>query len=356
MSDRTEAPTPRRRQDAREEGRVARSMELNAAAALLVGGLLLRGPGKGLVNIFEDQILTSISALPTVNITDAWLRQMAFTTLTGVLPGLGLVVLGLMVTGVAISVGQSGLIWVAKRKNFDLGRINPLEGLKRMFSVRGLVELLKALLKLGVVGYAAYGFLRSHATDLIQLSQLDVPGAASLLAGMAMALTLRVGAVYAILAVADYAYQRWDLMRNLRMTKQEIKEEIKRSEGDPFYKGRIRQQQRRIARMRMMANVPKATVVVTNPTHLAVAIQYSPEMNAPKVVAKGADVLAKKIISIARAHNVPVVQNIPVARAIFKTIEVDQEISPELYVAMAEILAYVFRIRRPAATVEPAGS
>jgi flagellar biosynthesis protein FlhB len=152
-----------------------------------------------------------------------------------------------------------------------------------------------------------------------------------------------------ILAVADYAFQRWRFMRQLRMTKEEVKEEFKRSEGDPFLRGRIRAQQRKIARTRMMSNVHKAKVVITNPTHFAVAIDYQAEsMRAPRVLAKGAFNVAQKIVDIARENNIPVVQNVPLARALYKAVEVDQEIPPEMYVAVAEVLAYVYRLRQPA--------
>ena len=153
------------------------------------------------------------------------------------------------------------------------------------------------------------------------------------------------GELYLILAAADYAYQRWDMYKNLKMSKEEIKQEHKRSEGDPMLKGRIRSMQRQMARGRMMQNVAKATVVVTNPTHLAIAIEYHEGMKAPKVLAKGPYRVAERIVKIAKENNIPVVQNIPVARAIFKSIDIGQEISSDLYLAMAEILAYVYKIR-----------
>jgi flagellar biosynthetic protein FlhB len=162
---------------------------------------------------------------------------------------------------------------------------------------------------------------------------------------MCIDLTMRIGGMYLVLAVADYAYQRWDLYKNLRMSKEDIKEEHKRSEGDPLLKSRVRGMQRQMARGRMMANVPKATVVVTNPTHLAIAIEYQEGMRAPKVLAKGPYRVAERIVKIAREHNIPVVQNIPLARAIYKTIELGQEVSPDLYLAMAEVLAYVYKLK-----------
>jgi flagellar biosynthetic protein FlhB len=196
------------------------------------------------------------------------------------------------------------------------------------------------------VGLVAYGFLRSNVSSILVMIQTDFRSAIEGWAGLAMSLIFRVGATYLALALADYAYQRWQYMRSVRMSKEEVKEEMKQSEGDPILKGRIRQQQRRMARMRMMASVPKADVVITNPTHFAVAIQYDQMMMpAPKVLAKGAHLIAQRIVEIARENEIPVVQNVPLARALYRTVEIDQEIPPDLYMAMAEVLAYVYKMK-----------
>jgi len=198
---------------------------------------------------------------------------------------------------------------------------------------------------LGWVSWIAYSFLRSRFFELASFTQFDLNVAIDSFVEICVSLAIRVGSMYLVLAVADYAYQRWELYKNLRMSKDDIKQEMKRSEGDPMLKSRIRGMQRRMARGRMMANVPKATVVITNPTHLAIAIEYHEGMKAPKVLAKGPYHVAQKIVQIAKENRIPVVQNIPLARAIYKTIEIGQEISPDLYLAMAEILAYVYKIR-----------
>jgi flagellar biosynthetic protein FlhB len=242
-------------------------------------------------------------------------------------------------------MGQTQFLWASKKIGFDAKRLNPLEGFKRIFSKHGLIELLRSLLKLGLVSWVAYGFLRTNADQLILLLQHDLTTSVSKFVGLAISLTIRVGGMYLILAAADYAYQRWELYKNLRMSKEEIKEENKRSEGDPMLKSRVRGMQRQMARGRMMANVPKATVVITNPTHLAVAIEYQDGMQAPKVLAKGPYRVAERIVKIAKEHHVPVIQNIPLARALYKTVEVGQEISPDLYLAIAEVLAYVYKLR-----------
>jgi flagellar biosynthetic protein FlhB len=345
MADKTEAPTPHRLQEARAEGQVVRSQELNTAVIILVGAFLLRGPGTQLGKAFKDMMVMTITELSHVEVSTEWVREIAFSFSREIFPSFALLLVGLLFTGVGITLGQTQFLWAGKKIGFDAKRLNPLEGFKRIFSKHGLIELLRSLLKLGLVSWVAYGFLRSNSDQLILLTQYDLNTSISKFIGLALALTIRVGGMYLILAVADYAYQRWDLYKNLRMSKEEIKEENKRSEGDPMLKSRVRGMQRQMARGRMMANVPKATVVITNPTHLAVAIEYQDGMKAPRVLAKGPYRVAERIVKIAKEHHIPVLQNIPLARALYKTIEIGQEISPDLYLAVAEVLAYVYKLR-----------
>jgi len=345
MADKTEAPTPHRLEEAREEGQVVRSQELITAVVILSGAYLLRGPGKQLGLKFEALITETITQLPHVEVSVEWLRGTLFAYSAQLLPTLGLMLFLLMLAGSAVTLGQTQFLWASKKIGFDFKRINPLEGFKRIFSSHGLIELLRSLLKLGWVSWAAYGFLRSRFFELATLTQVDLKTAVDSFVEISVSLAIRVGAMYFVLAAADYAYQRWELYKNLRMSKDEIKQEIKRSEGDPMLKSRIRSMQRRMARGRMMANVSKAAVVVTNPTHLAIAIEYHEGMKAPRVLAKGPYKVAQRIVQIAKENNIPVVQNIPLARAIYKTIEIGHEISADLYLAMAEVLAYVYKMR-----------
>lgn len=345
MTDKTEAPTSHRLQEAREEGQVVRSQELISAVVILTGAYLLRGPGKQLGLNFEGLVMETITTLPTVDITVESLREMFFMFGMKILPSVGLIMFGLLLAGTAVTLGQTEFLWAGKKIGFDFKRLNPLEGFKRIFSTHGLIELLRSLLKLSWVTWIAYSFLRSRFFELVSYTQFDMGTAVSSFLEVSISLVIRVGSMYLVIAVADYAYQRWDLYKNLRMSKDDIKQEQKRSEGDPLLKSRIRNMQRRMARGRMMANVSKANVVITNPTHLAVAIEYHEGMKAPRVLAKGPYHVAQKIIQIAKENNIPIVQNIPVARAIYKTIDIGQEISSDLYLAMAEILAYVYKLR-----------
>ena len=345
MADKTEAPTPHRLEEARKEGQIVRSQEVNTAVIILASVFLLRGPGKQLGLAFKDLMSSSITNLPQTDLSVEWLRQTAFSFGGKILPPFAFLLAGLMLTGVVVTMGQTQFLWAGKKIGFDFKRLNPLEGFKRIFSLKGLIELLRALLKLGWVSWVAYGFLRSHYYELFSFPQYDLATAITTFINLSFSLILRIGGMYLIFAIADYAYQRWDLYKHLRMSKEEIKEENKRSEGDPMLKSRVRGMQRQMARGRMMANVPKATVVITNPTHLAVAVEYQDGMKAPKVLAKGPYRVAERIVKIAKENHIPVIQNIPLARAIYKSIEIGQEISPDLYLAMAEVLAYVYKLR-----------
>ncbi len=345
MADKTEAPTAHRLEEAREEGKVVYSVELNAAAAMLIGTYLIMGPAKSMSQNLSEQLKQLIIDLPKAELTERFLLKLAFTLGSNILPSFMIILLGLLVTGVAITLAQTNFLWSSKKIGFDFKRINPISGFQRIFSSQGLVELLRATLKLSVIGWVAYSYLKGNIAQLIALSEYDLPSATQIFFDLGANMAIQVGQAYLFLAIADYAYQRWEFMKNMRMSKEDIKEEYKRSEGDPFLKARIRGQMRRMARGRMMANVPNATVVVTNPTHLAIAIEYRQGMNAPRVLAKGAHHTAQRIVALAREHNIPVIQNIPLARAIFKQTDIDQEISPDLYLAMAEVLAYVYRMR-----------
>ena len=346
MSDKTEAPSPRKLEEAREEGRIARSIELNSAAILMLTPLLLTGPARSMFSWISEYLSSTLINLSPNELTGIVLKDMVFGIGINFLPKLGVVLLIILATGLVVTLVQTKFLWASKRKKFDFRKVNPLEGFKRIFSGQGLVELAKALLKIVLVAFVAYSFLQGKTYDLLWLGNVDLKTGVQSFIDLATTLATRIGIVYLILAIADYVYQRYRFMKSMKMTKQEVKEDLKRSEGDPFLRNRIRSQQRAMARNRMMANVPKASVVITNPTHLAVAIEYTPQkMSAPKVLAKGAFEIAQRIVNIARENNVPVVQNIPLARALFKTVNVEQQIPPDLYIAVAEVLAYIYRIK-----------
>ncbi len=347
MSDKTEAPTPHRIAEAREKGDIAKSMEINAALALLASFWLLRGTATGVAQTMGDLMKSTFTQLPAGELTMDAVGSMGFGVGWKALLSFAPFVLGLLAVGVVANVVQTGGLFVPGLAAPNLQRLNPIAGLQRIFSRRGVVEMGKALLKVLLVGWVVYGVLKDQMPRLLGISGTDLHAGVAMLADAAFGLGARAALAYLMLAAADYRYQRQQWTNKLKMSRQDVIDEAKRTEGDPLLRARIRQQQRRMARQRMMDKVPKANVVIINPTHLAVALAYDrSKMSAPKVVAKGAMRIAERIVEIARANGVPVIQNIPLARALFAGVQIDQEIPPALYQAAAEVLAFVFSLRK----------
>ena len=351
--ERTEAPTQKKREDARKEGQVALSREVASAALLGTVLLYFLVLGRaGLVQM-EGYWVHSLQGLNrsedlTIGSLHAMLRDGLWVTT--------LLLVGLFVAVFLVSI-LSTMMQVGVQLNplqFEANRINPLAGLRRIVSANGLAELAKGLFKMGVIGYITWISLSGEVLDLMSLSKLPLSGILGFNFALLVKLFGRVVVALAILAVFDYLFQRWQLEQRLKMTKQELKEELKQTEGDPQLRSRVRQIQRELSRARMMQNVPKADVVVTNPTHFAVALQYDREvMTAPKVTAKGADFMAERIKAVAKENDVPIVENPPVAREIFNRVEIGDEVPEQFFRAVAEILAYVYRLK--GATATPTG-
>ncbi len=345
MSDRTEAPTPRRRQEARERGEIARSPELNTAVGLIVAFALLKSVGPAVSDRLGAVLADLLSQSGSMLESPETLR----TLLLGLTVPIGLSVapfaVGLMAAGFASSAVQVGFNVSSHYLKPNWGRLNPLAGLKRMFSSQSLVELGKQILKVTLIGFIAYSALQGKADGFMALSRMELRASVYFLWTTVGELGTRVGMVMLVLALADYAYQRRQHDKKLRMTKQEVIEEMKRYEN-PFIRSRIRQQQRRMAMQRMMAAVPTADVVITNPTHLAVALKYDGgKMGAPVVVAKGQRLVAERIRDLARANGVPLVERRPLAQALFKMVVVGMEVPEELYQAVAEVLAFIYGLK-----------
>jgi flagellar biosynthetic protein FlhB len=277
----------------------------------------------------------------TTNALRLQLIHLTIETLKIVAP----IVLGIMVVGVVSNVGQFGFLLSGHAIQPQFSRVNPLEGFKRIFSMRTLVELVKTIAKVGIVGLFAWQALQDKGPLLVSLADMQAGAAGYAVSGAVMEVVWKVAAAFVVIAVADYVYQRWFYERSLRMSKEEIKEEMKQSEGNPHMRARLRQRARALARQRMMQQVPTADVVITNPTHFAIAIKYESGMEAPKVIAKGERLIAQQIKKIARENNVPTVENRPLAQALFKACQVGQSVPPELYKAVAEVLAFVYRMR-----------
>lgn len=356
MSDRTEAPTAHRREEARRKGQIAKSIEVNSAAILLASFWLLRAMGAdpvGPLGTLMQRSFTAIGAFPrigeggleTSEITLNTLRTSSLMVGGTALKVVAPLILLIMVVGVVANLGQVGFFFSQEALKPDFNRVNPLNGVKRVFSGRGVFDLLKSLLKIAVIGFVVYTALRDNYPALVSTSRMSLVAAMSSLAQVGLTVGFKVGIAMVVLAAIDYVFQRREFEKSLRMTKQEVIEEMKRYEN-PQLRSRIRSRQRQLAMSRMMAAVPKADVVITNPTHLAIALSYQQgEMRAPQVVAKGERLVAERIKEIAREHNVPLFENKPLARSLFKLVEVGQEVPLELYQAVAEVLAFVYRIK-----------
>lgn len=346
--EKTEPATPRRRQDARKKGQVAKSPDLAAALVLLAVLLYFALFGSGL-----KERLLRLFAAPLVLVSErsdwetgdvmALFRQTAWESLVAMLPFLVVP----LVFGAAAYLVQFGLLWTVEPLKPDLSKINPVTGLRHLFSMRSAVQLVKSVLKLVVVAWIAWVTLWDRRADFERLAWYEADDIFRFAGETTLSLGLRIAAALFALALLDYAYQRYEHEKRLRMSKEDIKEEVKKQEGDPLVRSKIRERQRRMALMRMMREVPKADVVITNPTHYAVALRYdAAEMDAPKVVAKGAGYLALKIREIARQHDVAVVENRVLARALYDQTDIGQTIPVELFQAVAEVLAYVYRLKK----------
>ena len=342
--EKTEAPTAKRRDEARKEGNVATSRELSSAALLGSFALYFMVAGQMSVDRMKTIFLHAFNNLFIDDLSPQVLSGVLFDVLMGVLPAVigifGLVVIvGFLASFMQVGPMLNGI-------KFQANRINPLSGLKRIFSTQGLMELFKSLFKLSMIGLIGYFTLEDEVMAILALSKLSIFDILSYNFSLLGELFGKVALALVALAVLDYLYQRWQLEQRLKMTKQELKEELKQTEGDPLLRSRVRQIQRDMSQARMMENVPKADVVVTNPTHFAVALEYDREvMSAPRLVAKGADYLAARIREIARENDVPLVENPAVAREIYAQVEVGEEIPEEFFRAVAEILAYVYRLK-----------
>lgn len=343
---RTEAPTPRRREQARRKGQVARSREISSVAILLAGLVVLSHQASDL--LARHRAVAS-EAFLQVAMRDE--RPEAVLALAGSLVSAGAMtiaplVVAVTVVGVAVDLAQVGPMLSLEPIKPDVGRINPINGLNRLWSARSLVELAKSIVKLGVTTFVAYQVIKERYPELAGLQVASAEGALGTVGSLMMEIGVKCGLALVVMAAADYGYQRHAHETSLKMSRHDIKEEARQAEGDPHLKARLRQMAKQMASRRMMQSVPRADVVITNPVHVAVALEYKPgRMKAPVVTAKGQLRLAEKIKQIAREHGVPVVENPPLARALYQSVEIGVAIPPALYQAVAEVLAFIYRLR-----------
>ncbi len=346
FQERTEKATPRKREQAREKGQVARSVDIPAVCVLLGGVLTLYFFGHHLYQGLAGVIRSSLSfeQIPEFSTTAClhFCSTVLLRFIVILLPVMGAAFLAALVANL-IQVGfhPSSQALVPK-----LDKLSVSKGFGRLFSLRSLVELVKSILKLGIIGGVAYLSVKSESAGMLTLYDMSLDAITAFILQAAFRLFLWVALIMGLVAALDYGFQRWKFEQDLKMTKQEVKEEAKQAEGDPQIKARIRSIQQQAARKRMMQALPQADVVVTNPTHLAVAIKYDPlSMGAPQVVAKGAGTVADRIRELAGSYGIPLVENKALARNLYKTVEPGREIPSELYRAVAELLAYVYKLK-----------
>ena len=346
QGERTEEATQQRREDFRKRGQVAQTRELSAVfllfSSLMVVWLMSSFFFRQIAELFQQAIGDTMVA--SVRGGD-YLHLAGFATTKLAL--LVLPVLGVMwVIGFASTLVQVGFMYNEEALEWKWERLDPVQGFRRMFSMRALIEGFKACLKLTVILGLSYWLLKDQIETLPRLMSFSISEIIGFLGSLTTRLLMGVGLFMLTLSGLDYMYQRWELEKEMRMTKQEVKEEVKSREGDPMIRARIKRVQREFAQKRMMEEIPKADVIVTNPTHIAVALKYDANMVAPAVIAKGADLIAEKIRELAREHNIPIVENKPLARTMFKTLKIGQAIPKELYTAVAEVLSYVYRLKK----------
>lgn len=348
--EKTEPATEKKRQEATQQGNVAKSQDLASVIILLAGFLMLRFYGSELYGICGEYMRYILSnAIHTqLNLGETIMlfNQLIYLLIRILLPFF----VAIMLSAVAANMIQTGFLFRLDPMIPNIDRLNPISGLQNVFSWKLVAELVKSVLKILIVSYIPYATIREEMPTIIRFIQLEPLPAMIILLRIIFYMGIKIIMVLLALALADWAFQKWRHEENLKMSKEEIKEEYKQREGDPRVKQKIREKQRQAANRKMMDEVPKATVVVTNPTHIACALKYEPQQQgAPVVVAMGAGMIARRIKEIATENNVPIFENKPLARALYKMVEVGDEIPSDLYGAVVEILTQVYRMKNQAA-------
>lgn len=344
--ERTESATSKRRQEARGRGQVARSQEINSALLLLSGALVFYLLGGSLVTGLVGLMRLYLGRGPGGELTLPQVHQLMISASSRMAMMLAPFMGTLVVVAYVANVAQVGFLTNSSALSLKWERLNPTAGFRRLFAPgRMLAETVKSPLKFALVGFIVYRTLSRHLSEIPLLADMAPIQMLTWFGEICFQLALRVSLVFLALAAMDYGWQRWQFEKSIRMTREEVKEEMKQAEGDPAVKGRMKSLQRQAAMHRMMTDVPKADVVIVNPIHFAVAMRYdSTSMEAPTVVAKGARLVAERIVAVARAHGLPIVEDPPLARALFKAVPIGRPIPIDLYKAVAEILAYVYQM------------
>lgn len=345
-NEKSQEPTPHRREKAREEGQAARSQDLTSAIVLLSGVVALLMLGGGLLETLARYLQTQLGGEAWLSVDTGFLQHhwntLMWELATTVLPIMAVP----MAVAIVTMLGQVGVMFLPQKALPDWSHVNPLAGFGRMFSMASVMRLTFGLFKVAVVATVAGVTLFNRSDDILALAGLSAGQVGQVLLDLVLWTALKIGVALVVLALLDYFYQRWRFEQELRMSVQEVREELKEFQGDPHVAARRKQVQKQLAQQRLRSEVPRADVVVTNPTELAVALRYDSEtMAAPVVVAKGAGILAARIRQLALEHGVPIVENKPLARLLFKEVDAGHPVPDQSYAAVAEVLAYVYQLK-----------
>lgn len=342
----TEKATPKKRRDERKKGNIFVSQDIIVVATLIASFAAIRLIFPMIyenVAVFLEQCL--VQSADRSPLTESKIQELGFHFAYLVLVCAGPMLATGMLVSVVATIAQTKPIFIVENLMPKFSRLSPLKGLQRLFSAKSLVEVLKGTIKISILLYLIYSFVKDHLTEFAKTLDTSLIAASSYLLSTIISMVIQIGVAFAIVSAFDFFYQWWSYEKQIRMSKEEIKEEYKQTEGDPQIKGKIKEMQRRMAQSRMMQAVPQADVVIRNPTHFAVALRYDLERDeAPCVVAKGADHIALKIVEIAEANHVTVIENRPLARSLYAQTEIGQQIPPEHYGAIADILVYVYKL------------
>ncbi len=344
--ERTEKATPKRRRDERKKGNVLQSKDIVTVFTLIGGFYALKLTFMSSYSALKGCMLKYFSYMQNkAELSQDLIREMAFDSVLVAARIIAPLMACIVFLSIAATVFQTKPLFVLDSLKPKFNRLSPLQGFKKIFSVRSIVEVLKGIIKISILFYLLYDFIGKQIIELPKLFTLEIPAACGYMFQTVFNMALRIGMAFAVISVFDFFYQWWDYERQLKMSKQEIKEEYKQLEGDPQVKGKIKELQRKMAMSRMMQQVPDADVVIRNPTHFAVALHYDPEKHvAPILLAKGQDEMALRIVRVAEENEIFIVENKPLARAIYATTDLNQQLPPEFYGAVAEILVHVYRL------------
>lgn len=344
--EKTEPATPKRLQEMKEKGQVAKSREVPSIAVLIASLFVFYFLGSTMIKEFMELMRWAFENSGSVLLKESTIRWLLAEYLRRCWGIAAPLLLAIMAVGLLSNYLQVGFIFSFESIVPKLSKLDPIKGFTKIFSKETLVELVKNIFKILIVGYVTYLTVRGELDNIVPIMDMEVWSILSYMGSVCFKIILRTSWVLIVLALLDYAFQRWNFQQEAKMSKQEVKDEFKQREGDPLVKSKIRQVQREMARRRMMEAVPKADVVITNPVHLAVAIEYNAQqMMSPKVTAKGSRLIAERIKEVAREYQIPVIEDKPLAQAIFSGVEIGQEIPVVFYKAVAEILAYVYRLK-----------